>query len=55
MEPDDATDLLAELSPDQQERLLARMEPDEAAPLRRLLSYAEDSAGGLMTLSLIHI
>jgi flagellar motility protein MotE (MotC chaperone)/sporulation protein YlmC with PRC-barrel domain len=49
MEPDDATDLLAELSPDQQERLLARMEPDEAAPLRRLLSYAEDSAGGLMT------
>ncbi len=49
MEPDDATDLLAELPPDQQERLLARMEPDEAAPLRRLLTYREDSAGGLMT------
>ena len=49
MEPDDATDLLAELPPEQQERLLARMEPDEAAPLRRLLSYQEDSAGGLMT------
>jgi Mg/Co/Ni transporter MgtE len=49
MEPDDAADLLAELSTDQQETLLARMEPDEAAPLRRLLSYPEDTAGGLMT------
>ena len=49
MEPDDAADLLAELPADQQESLLARMEPDEAAPLRRLLSYAEDTAGGLMT------
>ncbi|PID96821.1 MAG: magnesium transporter [Actinomycetales bacterium] len=49
MEPDDATDLLAELPADQQEYLLDRMEPDEAAPLRRLLSYDEDTAGGLMT------
>lgn len=49
MEPDDAADLLAELPTEQQEHLLARMEPDEAAPLRRLLAYAEDSAGGLMT------
>ena len=49
MEPDDAADLLAELPEEQQEFLLARMEPDEAAPLRRLLSYAEDTAGGLMT------
>lgn len=49
MEPDDAADLLAELPTDQQEELLARMEPDEAAPLRRLLTYDEDTAGGLMT------
>ena len=49
MEPDDAADLLAELPEEQQEFLLARMEPDEAAPLRRLLSYAEDTSGGLMT------
>ena len=49
MEPDDAADLLAELPVEQQESLLSRMEPDEAEPLRRLLSYPEDTAGGLMT------
>ena len=30
-------------------RLLDAMDPDEAAPLRRLLAYDENSAGGLMT------
>ncbi|HEY7719086.1 MAG TPA: CBS domain-containing protein [Pedococcus sp.] len=49
MEPDDATDLLKELTPEQREELLGRMEPDEAAPLRRLLTYDENTAGGLMT------
>ncbi len=49
MEPDDAADLLADLPPDQAEHLLQLMEPDEAAPLRRLLSYDEDTAGGMMT------
>jgi Mg/Co/Ni transporter MgtE len=49
MGPDDAADLLAELPTDQAEALLSLMEPDEAAPVRRLLSYSEDTAGGLMT------
>jgi Mg/Co/Ni transporter MgtE len=49
MQPDDAADLLAELSTDRQEQLLQLMEPDEAAPLRRLLAYDEKTAGGLMT------
>ena len=49
MGPDDAADLLGELPPEQRERLLALMEPEEAAPVRRLLSYADDTAGGLMT------
>jgi len=49
MAPDDAADLLAELPPDEQERLLALMEPDEAEPVRRLLTYAEGTAGGMMT------
>src|SRR4051794_18684885 len=49
MAPDDAADLLAELPPDEQERLLALMEPDEASPVRRLLSYSENTAGGMMT------
>ena len=49
MEPDDAADLLADLPPEQAEELLQLMEPDEAAPLRRLLSYDENTAGGMMT------
>jgi flagellar motility protein MotE (MotC chaperone) len=49
MNPDDAADLLHELPDDEQERLLQLMEPQEAAPVRRLLTYSEDTAGGLMT------
>src|SRR5438874_3205180 len=49
MAPDDAADLLGELPPEEQERLLALMEPDEAEPVRRLLSYEENTAGGIMT------
>ncbi|MCU1461604.1 MAG: Magnesium transporter [Acidimicrobiales bacterium] len=49
MAPDDAADLLAEMPGDRRARLLAAMEPDEADPLRRLLLYAADTAGGLMT------
>jgi CBS domain-containing protein len=49
MQPDDAADLLGELQPHEQERFLDLMEPEEAAPLRRLLTYADDTAGGLMT------
>ncbi|MGZ6870315.1 MAG: magnesium transporter MgtE N-terminal domain-containing protein, partial [Frankiaceae bacterium] len=49
MGPDDAADLLGELPTEQAEHLLALMEPEEAAPVRRLLAYADDTAGGLMT------
>jgi Mg/Co/Ni transporter MgtE len=49
MNPDDAADLLGELPSDEAERLLGLMEPDEADPVRRLLIYADNSAGGMMT------
>ncbi|SNS30449.1 Mg/Co/Ni transporter MgtE (contains CBS domain) [Geodermatophilus pulveris] len=49
MDPDDAADLLAELSHVDRDRLLELMEPDEADPVRRLLQYTEDTAGGIMT------
>jgi flagellar motility protein MotE (MotC chaperone) len=49
MDDDDAADLLGELPQEDQERLLELMEPDEAAPVRRLLSYEDYTAGGLMT------
>ena len=49
MDPDDAADLIAELAPERAEDLLERMEPEEADDIRRLLSYDDFSAGGMMT------
>ncbi len=48
MEPDDAADLLSEVTPEQAAEFLQEMEPDEAEDLRRLLSYGELTAGGMM-------
>lgn len=49
MDPDDAADLLGELPAEDAARLLDLMEPDEAEPVRQLLGYSDDTAGGLMT------
>ncbi len=49
MQPDDAADLIAHLSDERGEALLDLMEPEEAEDVRFLLSYAPDTAGGLMT------
>jgi CBS domain-containing protein len=49
MEADDAADLLAEFPAGRQAELLHAMDPEEAEPVRRLLSYQPDTAGGLMT------
>lgn len=49
MQPDDAADLIAHLTEERGEALLGLMEPEEAEDVRFLLSYAPDTAGGLMT------
>jgi hypothetical protein len=49
MEPDDAVDLLGEMTESDRQRLLEAMVPEESQPLRQLLTYDDDSAGGLMT------
>jgi flagellar motility protein MotE (MotC chaperone)/sporulation protein YlmC with PRC-barrel domain len=48
MEPDDAADLLGELPPEQAEQLLGEVAPEDAEDLRRLLSYDDLTAGGMM-------
>jgi CBS domain-containing protein/sporulation protein YlmC with PRC-barrel domain len=49
MEADDAADLLGEMSAVERAELLDAMDPEEAEPVRRLLTYKPDTAGGLMT------
>lgn len=48
MAPDEAADLLAELPQDRKHELLKLMEDDEAEDVRKLLTYPEDTAGGIM-------
>lgn len=49
MSPDDAADLIADLPPETAATLLDLMEPEEAEDVRRLMSYAEETAGAMMT------
>lgn len=49
MSPEDAADLIADLPPETAATLLELMEPEEAEDVRRLLSYAENTAGAMMT------
>ena len=49
MSPDEAADLLAELPKERSEDLLELMEDEEAEDVRKLLSFPDNSAGGIMT------
>jgi len=49
MEPDEAADLLAELPEARSRGLLELMNKEDSDDVRKLLSYPEDSAGGIMT------
>lgn len=49
MEFDDLADLLGEMTQTQQAQMLEMMDEDDADVVRRLLSYEESTAGGLMT------
>jgi magnesium transporter len=55
MAPDEAADLLAELPQDRSQELLNLMEKDEAEDVRVLLTYPEESAGGIMNTEFISI
>lgn len=49
MGPDEAADLLARLPEETAQKLLRMMEPEESEDVQDLLTYAENSAGGIMT------
>ena len=52
---DDATDLIGQLEEHEQEHLLKSMDEEDASSIRALLSYGENTAGGLMNSSLIKV
>ena len=55
LDPDDAADLLAELPEDKREKVLNNISPKESAKIEKLMSYSEDSAGGIMDPLLISV
>jgi CBS domain-containing protein/sporulation protein YlmC with PRC-barrel domain len=55
MSPDEAADLLAELPEDRSEQLLNLMEKDEAEDVRKLLTFPEESAGGIMNTEFVSL
>ena len=55
MAPDEAADLLAELPKDRSRDLLDLMQADEAEDVRRLLTFPEESAGGIMTTDFVAV
>ena len=52
---DDAADLVGELSSDHQDKILAEMSNKKAIEIKGLLKYGEDTAGGIMTTSLVSV
>ncbi len=49
MADDDLADLMAELGSEEAERVLGMLDQEDAAGVKQLLAYPEDTAGGIMT------
>ncbi|WP_158799475.1 magnesium transporter [Pedobacter sp. L105] len=52
---DDATDIISQLEEHEQKEILGDLNEDDASSIRNLLSYHEDTAGGLMNTEFIRI
>jgi magnesium transporter len=55
LDPDDAADILSELPEEKRTYLLDNLLPEESEEIIKLLSYSEDSAGGIMDPVLISV
>jgi CBS domain-containing protein len=55
MGPDEAADLLADLHPSERSKLLNLMQDEDAVDVQKLLSYPENTAGGIMTTEFVTI
>lgn len=52
---DDATDLLSQLSEDTQNEILSDLDEEDASHIRNLLTFEEDTAGGLMNTQVLKV
>ncbi|WP_183560325.1 magnesium transporter [Mucilaginibacter sp. SP1R1] len=52
---DDATDIISQLDEEQQHEILRDIDQEDASSIRALLSYDEDTAGGLMNSEIIKV
>ena len=55
MDPDEAADLVADLSDESREEILGLMEKEEAQEVQELMTYGEDTAGGIMTTEFVAV
>jgi magnesium transporter len=55
LDPDDAADILSEMPEKDRARLLESISPIELAEIKELMSYSEDSAGGIMDPNVISV
>ncbi len=55
LDPDDAADVLSELPEEERTELLESIPPAESAEIKELMSYSEDSAGGIMDTAVISV
>ena len=52
---DDATDIVSQLSEENREEILDNIDKEDASEIRKLLTYNEETAGGLMSTEFIQI
>jgi CBS domain-containing protein len=55
MDPDEAADLVADLSDESREEILGLMEKEEAEEVQELMTYGEETAGGIMTTEFVAV
>lgn len=55
LDPDDAADVLLELTEEKVTAILQNLSPEDAAQIKDLMSYSEDTAGGIMDPILISV
>lgn len=52
---DDATDIISQLDEEDQQEILEDLDHEDASSIRALMTYAEDTAGGLMNSEIIKV